>query len=220
MPFVVGEVEVTNEVSLAPNSVLKDGAIEMDGDLSIKINSFYYNINGTQGKYAGAIGLTVTDNTVNYVWLDGSANIQITTGSYPSVSTVSLRLGRVVASGGFITRIILERAFLTAISSGSAAHASLRQLIHLAHNGPFETFASGAYRETVGGVFPSAVIWYNDNTKAKKIVEKGIAYNPNKTVSQIVFKVYDTDGITVLATATDNITYSGVFETSRVRTIA
>jgi hypothetical protein len=32
--------------------------------------------------------------------------------------------------------------------------------------------------------------------------------------------VYDTDGSTVLATVTDAITYGGVFETDRTRTIA
>jgi hypothetical protein len=38
-------------------------------------------------------------------------------------------------------------------------------------------------------------------------------------ITQEQWKVYDVDGSTVLATVTDSISYSGVFETSRTRTI-
>ena len=100
-----------------------------------------------------------------------------------------------------------------------AAHKTLRQLIHFIDNGPAEGFASGAYREVTGTVFPSAVIWYDDNTKAKKIVEKNITYTGSFPTT-IEWKVYDADGSTVLATVTDVITLSGPFETSRTRTIA
>ena len=103
----------------------------------------------------------------------------------------------------------------------STSHQALRQLIHFIDNGPATGFASGAYREVTPSAnpFPTAVIWYDDNTKAKKLVEKLTSYTgPNPT--QIQWKMYDTDGTTVLATVTDAITYSGVFETSRTRTIA
>ena len=98
------------------------------------------------------------------------------------------------------------------------AHKTLRQLIHFIDNGPAEGFTSGAYREMTGTVFPTAVIWYEDDTKAKKIVEKNITWTGiNPTI--IEWKIYDTDGSTVLATVSDAIAYSGVFETSRTRTI-
>lgn len=99
------------------------------------------------------------------------------------------------------------------------AHKVLRQLIHFIDNGPAEGFASGAYREMTGTVKPTAVVWWESSSKAKKIVEKLITWagiNP----TTIVWKVYDTDGTTVLATVTDAISYTGIFETSRTRAIA
>ncbi len=106
----------------------------------------------------------------------------------------------------------------------AAQHAALRQLIHLADGvgGPFEEFLSGAYREIlpVADPFPTSVIWWENSAKLKKIVEKTLTLNANKTPSTIEWKVYDTDGSTVLATVTDAITYSAVFELSRTRTIS
>lgn len=103
----------------------------------------------------------------------------------------------------------------------SSQHQALRQLIHFIDNGPANGFASGAYRENTPSPdpFPTAVIWYDDNTKAKKLVEKLITYT-GPVATQVQWKMYDTDGTTVLATVTDAISYSGVFETSRTRTIA
>lgn len=101
-----------------------------------------------------------------------------------------------------------------------AKHAALRQLIHLADGGgPFEEFASGAYLETLpaGDPYPTSATWYTSAAKTAKIVEQIVTYNPNKTIATSQWKVYDTDGTTVLATATDTIAYSGVFETSRTR---
>jgi hypothetical protein len=104
------------------------------------------------------------------------------------------------------------------------SHKYVRQLIHLADGvgGPFEGFTSGAYREILpmASPFPTSIIWYDNNTKTKKIVEKTIVYNTNKTVSLITWKVYDIDGITVLATVSDNMTYSGIFENNRTRSIS
>lgn len=105
------------------------------------------------------------------------------------------------------------------IKSGS--HATLRQLIHLADGGgPFEGFASGAVEDQGPKNFPTASIWYTDATRTKKIVEQLVTYNNNHTPATEQWKAYDVDGVTVLATVTDAITYDGVFETSRTRTIA
>ena len=103
------------------------------------------------------------------------------------------------------------------------SHASIRQLIHLADGvgGGFETFTSGMYREiSPTGPFPTSIIWYDDSSKLQKIVAKYITYNAHYLPTQIVWQVYDTNGITILATATDTLTYtSGVFEASRTRII-
>ena len=109
------------------------------------------------------------------------------------------------------------------LSSGSgiseSSHSALRQLIHFVDNGPAEGFASNAYRETTGTVFPTAIIWWTSVAKVSKIVEKLITYvGAFPTIIQ--WKMYATDGTTVIATVTDTLTYSGPFETSRVRVIA
>jgi len=106
----------------------------------------------------------------------------------------------------------------------AAEHKTLRQGIHLADGvgGPFGGFTSGAYRETLPAAdpFPTTVTWWESSLKLKKIVDKTITYNANKTTNTIQWRVYDTDGSSVVETITDTITYSGIFETSRVRAIS
>lgn len=102
-------------------------------------------------------------------------------------------------------------------------HDAIRRLIHLADGGgPFEGFVTGTYREILplGNPFPTSITWWTSPLKTQKIVEKLITYNSNKTASTIIWKAYDNDGITVLATATDTISYSGAIETSRTRNIS
>lgn len=109
---------------------------------------------------------------------------------------------------------------LLATVSGGGPHNDLRDLIHFIDNGPADGFASGAYREVVGGPFPTSIIWYDSVAKVNKIVEKTITRPTLVAPTPIVWQMYDTDGSTVLATVTDNVTYSGVFELNRTRTIA
>ena len=85
-------------------------------------------------------------------------------------------------------------------------------------NGGFEGY-SGSYREVSGGIFPTSVIWYMDSSKGLKIIEKLYTYNDNKTISSIVWKLYSSGGILV-RTITESISYSGIFESSRVRIIS
>jgi len=111
---------------------------------------------------------------------------------------------------------------LTAGAGGGiteAQHKVLRQLIHFIDDGPAEGFTSGAYREVTGTVFPTSIIWWESSSKLKKIVERTCTWTGvNLTTDK--WEIYDTDGSTVLATVTDTISYTGVFETSRTRTIA
>lgn len=108
-------------------------------------------------------------------------------------------------------------------SSGISAddHRTLRQLIHLADGGgPFEGFASGAVLDTGPIPFPTASIWYTSAAKTQKIVEQIVTYNANRTLATEQWKAYALDGTTVAATVTDVISYNGVFEIARTRTIA
>jgi hypothetical protein len=106
-----------------------------------------------------------------------------------------------------------------------SGHRTLRQLIHFIDEGPAEGFTSGAYREQTpsGSLFPTSIIWYESSSKTNKIVEKIITRSgggaTNLTPTPIIWKMYDTDGSTVLVTVSDAVTYSGIIETSRTRTI-
>ncbi len=102
-----------------------------------------------------------------------------------------------------------------------AAHKILRQAIHFIDDGPAGGFVSGAFKEILpsAAIFPTSIIWWESAAKNDKIVEKTITYS-GVTATTVVWKIYDTDGSTVLETLTDAISYSGVFETTRTRTIA
>ena len=105
----------------------------------------------------------------------------------------------------------------------TASHETLRQLIHfLDSGGPGDGFASGAVRiiSPAGNPFPTSVVWFLDNTLTTKLVEKLITYNSSKIPTIIVWNMYDFDGVTIVHTITDTITYTNnVFESQRVRSI-
>lgn len=145
------------------------------------------------------------------VLLEPSATVPVVNGEFRYVTSVGFRFYEEGVEKG-----------LTGTGLSESAHKTLRQLIHLAdEGGPFEGFTSGAYQETLptSNPFPTSVIWWTSSAKTSKIVEEIITYNGNKTIATDQWKVYDTDGSTVLATVTDAITYSGVFESNRTRTI-
>jgi hypothetical protein len=103
-----------------------------------------------------------------------------------------------------------------------AEHETLRQLIHFIDEGPADGFVSGAYKviSPPGIMFPTSVIWYVDDTMAKKIVEQDIVWS-NIVPTTITWKVYNTDGVTIAHTVSDNITYENfIFETTRTRSIS
>lgn len=101
-------------------------------------------------------------------------------------------------------------------------HETLRQLIHFIDQGPGDGFASGAFKEIlpVGSPFPTQITWYLSVAKTQKLVEKFITYNANQFPSQILWNMYDYDGITIVHTVIDTFTYSGAFEVSRLRSIS
>lgn len=101
-------------------------------------------------------------------------------------------------------------------------HETLRQLIHFIDEGPGDGFASGAVKVVLptGSPFPAYTVWYLDNTMTLKLVEKFITYNANHFPVTIHWNMYDYDGITIVHTVIDTITYSGPFESTRVRSIS
>jgi hypothetical protein len=101
-----------------------------------------------------------------------------------------------------------------------AAHETLRQLIHFLPDGPGRGFPSGSYREILppSSPFPTTITWWESAAMLKKIFEKLYTYT-GAFPTTIVYNIYQTDGVTIAESATDVITYSGAFETSRTRTI-
>lgn len=111
---------------------------------------------------------------------------------------------------------------LSGTGISEAQHRTLLQLIHFIDEGPAEGFTSGATKAITGGLFPTLIEWRRqDNTL---LVDKTITRSGGSATlikpTPIVWRVYDTDGSTVLATVSDAITYSGVAEVSRIRTIS
>ena len=101
-----------------------------------------------------------------------------------------------------------------------ATHNALRTLIHFIDDGPAEGFVSGAFKEILpSGPFPTSYIWWESVAKINKILELSIIRDSRKNPISEEWKMYDTDGVTILTTVTDTILYSGPFETSRTRTI-
>ena len=99
-----------------------------------------------------------------------------------------------------------------------AQHKALRDLIHFIDDGPADGFASGSYKETTyNGVFPTVIDWWEDVTKTQRIVDLTITYTGAFPTTE-VWRMYDTDGVTVLVTLTDTITYNGALEATRTRT--
>lgn len=157
----------------------------------------------TTGTIAGEIFILTTDNGIyrrndtNTLWIATSASISLSS----SFSTFALTASYV--PGG----------------TTDVGHKTLRQLIHLADGGgPFEGFITGVTLETGPQPFPTASIWRTADTK--KLVQKSIVRNASQLPTSIQWQVYDVDGITVLATVTDSITYmNNVFEVLRTRAI-
>lgn len=108
---------------------------------------------------------------------------------------------------------------LTASLPGGVQHETLQQLIHLSDDdGPRGSqWASGLVKDTGPTPFPTASIWWTDSSRTKKVVDSFTVRNAYKLPITTQWKAYASDGITVVESYTDTITYQGVFEISRTR---
>lgn len=91
--------------------IIRDGVVREDGDLSIAVERFFFDLGGVKGEFVGAIQQAVTDSTTNFVFLNSGGTLSINTTGYPG--TVHIRLARVITSSGVILKIFPERAVLT-----------------------------------------------------------------------------------------------------------
>lgn len=130
-----------------------------------------------------------------------------TTGVSVGYNQLDSYVQNIIDSGGGIT---------------SQQHETLRQLIHFIDEGPGDGFASGAYKEVLptGNPFPTSITWYLDLAKTKKLVEKFVTYNSSQFPIMIQWNMYDYDGVIIVHTVIDTITYSNAFESTRTRIIS
>lgn len=105
----------------------------------------------------------------------------------------------------------------------AAQHQVLRQAIHFLDEGPGGGFASGAFKEVAGGLFPTRITWWESSSKLKRIVELLIERSAGPATvikpTPITLRVYATDGVSIVQTIRDDISYSGIAEVDRTRTI-
>lgn len=189
--------------------VLNDGTSDLNAGEGIAY------IDAT-GNFCGPTG-TITGNTL--VRLDG------TTGRYSKTTGITVDDSNNINTPGNLTA-----GTVTITSPGTgptdgvsrASHETLRQLIHFIDSGPAEGFASGAFCEVLptGSPFPTSEIWWTSAAKTSKIVSTDTTYNTNKTIATETWKMYDTDGTTLLATVLDTYAYSTVFISNITRTIS
>lgn len=161
---------------------------------------------GEQDEEGNEVEGTYTDDELVYIERDVNGNLIF---EDENVGPYTLTVLAESASGGIT----------------AAEHPALRQLIHFIDDGPAEGFASGAHKEILpaGDPFPTSIIWWESTAKLQKIVEKIITRTGTGSLiapNPIVWTMYDTDGVSTLASVSDEITYSGPFELTRTRTLS
>jgi hypothetical protein len=79
---------------------------------------------------------------------------------------------------------------------------------------------NGAVREITpaGALFPTNETWYRDATKTVVLLDLVYIRDPSGKPTQLIWLIYSLNGVLV-ATVTDTITYSGLYEIQRVRTV-
>jgi len=135
-------------------------------------------------------------------------------GAPPSV------VGAIARNGDALFGRDADGVFNLRTSATGVTEETHKALLHLAHfidDGPSEGFASGATKTTTwSGIFCTQELWRRADTT--KLVERNMTWTGiNLTTDE--WKIYAADGSTVLATVSDSISYSGVFESTRTRTV-
>lgn len=155
------------------------------------------------GYYVQASGLR--DETT-LIWRDGNDMMFEDTTVGSGVSLYQLLTG--TGSGG---------AGLT-----EAQHKALRHLIHFMDEGPGDGFTTTASKGITDQPFPTQITWYADAAQTQRLFRKVITRSGGGATkvkpTPILYEIYDSDGSTVLITAQDDVTYSGVYEAGRTRT--
>jgi hypothetical protein len=114
---------------------------------------------------------------------------------------------------------VWKETTVTASGISETDHKSLRHLIHFINEGPGDGFYSNPFREISGGIFPTRVTWWSDSNKTFRLFQTEITRSGIYPITES-HKMFAADGLTILASAKDVITYSGAFELARSRSYA
>jgi hypothetical protein len=152
-----------------------DGLVRRDRDLSVKIDPFRWEIDGSYGLFAGVNDESVADNDTNYVYMNSSGTLVVNVSGWPG--TIHLRLARVVTSGGQIQTIHDERVI---VNTAAAAAPGVSKTLFLpadpnANKGDYRVRnvgGTGAHRFNVA--FPSDLVTL-DECKLIGICSSGAA---------------------------------------------
>lgn len=100
-----------------------------------------------------------------------------------------------------------------------AQHRDLRHLIHFIDQGPAAGILTGSFKEILppAAPFPTLEIWWTSPDKVEKILQLEVTRSVGQLPVTESWKLFE--GASIVETVTDVITYSGVFETSRTRTM-
>lgn len=88
--------------------------VQIVSGLNVSIESFAYVVDGNTGSYAGTASTAMTDDSINYVYLDSAGSLQTSTLGYPGNI---IKIARVVAVSGSIVNIFHDRAIVGAKSA-------------------------------------------------------------------------------------------------------
>lgn len=108
----------------------------------------------------------------------------------------------------------------TTPAQASSSAEENKRLLEKFISAPAEGWPSNVYREVTGSPFPSAVTWWTSSAKTTKIAEAIYTRNGAQQATTVQWRMYASNGTTVLSTITDTITYTNGMEATRTRSIA
>lgn len=154
--------------SLNIDSTLRSGSTTQNGSLTVDIDSFYYQGHSI-GYFSGALNQAVNDNTTNYIFINSSGSLLISS-SYPSDQHI--RLSRVITVSGSIIAINDERGFLKSFISGTSEHVhSNKAQLDLVTDGDHDARTDNPHTVTKTQVGLGNV----DNVEQIPLSQKGVA---------------------------------------------
>jgi hypothetical protein len=101
---VTGTIEFVQHIA--------DGRVLKSSSLKISVMPFFYEVDGKRESFDGVVSQAVTDDAMNYVFIDNDGDLQVNTTGWPN--NTHIRLAIVATSGGSIVEIENHRVFLAA----------------------------------------------------------------------------------------------------------